>query len=128
MVTYQNIDETGHLVGHYFELDSIKDHILKTLASGENIIVGYVHLGDQNVVMGGHEITIVGYEQDENGNGYFICNDTDDDINEPIRKSEKELLPLIHHAGISKNAFSENDIVYEEGRNILDSFQASRNS
>ena len=128
LVTYQNIDETGHLVGHYFEQDAIKNHILKTLASGENIIVGYVHLGDENVVMGGHEITIVGYEQDANGNGYFICNDTDDDLSAPIKKSEEELLPLIHHAGISKSAFGQNDVVYEEWRNILDSFQASRNS
>lgn len=126
LVTYQEIDNNGRLAFDHFSPEDKKQHILKTLASGENIIVGYIHLAEDNTVMGGHEITIVGYQTDEQGNGYFVCNDTDDGIDEPILKSEKELLPLIHHAGIGKTAFNETDVVQENWRIYLNEFQAMR--
>lgn len=123
-VVYQNLDENGKLVGYNCELSEMKQHILKSLELGNNVIIGYTHLNSNNIVEGGHEITITGYEIDANGNGVFICNDTDDNIDELIRVQENELLPTIHHAGIPKEALNENDVVVEPWREILDGFQA----
>ena len=122
-VVYQTIDENGFLTGYNCELSEMKQHILKSLELGENVIIGYTHLDENKQVNGGHEITITGYREDKQGNGYFICNDTDDDIDELIEYSEDKLLPLIHHAGIPKAALSENDVVVEPWREILDEFQ-----
>lgn len=123
-VVYQNLDENGTLVGYNCEPAETKQHILKSLELGENVIIGYTHLDSNKQVDGGHEITIVGYETDANGNGIFICNDTDDNIDSAIKIAEKDLLPLIHHAGISKEALGENDVVVERWRDILEQFQA----
>lgn len=122
-VVYQNLDENGKLVGYNCELSEMKQHILKSLQLGQNVIIGYTHLNNENIVEGGHEITITGYETDVNGNGVFICNDTDDNIDELIKIEENKLLPLIHHAGISKEALNENDVVVDPWREILDGFQ-----
>lgn len=123
-VVYQNLDENGTLVGYNCEPAETKQHILKSLELGENVIIGYTHLDENKQVDGGHEITIIGYETDANGNGIFICNDTDDNIDSAIKIAENDLLPLIHHAGISKEALGENDVVVERWRDILDQFQA----
>ena len=103
----------------------MKQHILKSLEAGENVIVGYTHIDENKKINGGHEITITDYKQDEQGNGIFVCNDTDDNIDKQIEIKEQELLPLIHHAGISKSALSENDVVVESWREIIEQFQAS---
>ena len=122
-VVYQSLDDNGYLVGYNCKLSETKQHILKSLELGENVIVGYTHLDENNQVNGGHEITITGYRQDSNGNGYFICNDTDDNIDRLIEYKEDDLLPLIHHAGISKAALNEDDVVVEPWREILNEFQ-----
>ncbi len=122
-VVYQNLDENGYLTGYNCEREETKQHILKSLESGHNVIIGYTHLDENNKVDGGHEITVIGYEQDKNGNGYFVCNDTDDDLNESVKISEDKLLPLIHHAGISKDSLNENDVVVETWREIVNDFQ-----
>lgn len=125
-VVYQNLDENGYLVGYNCKPEETKQHIIKSLQLGHNVIIGYTHLGADNKVEGGHEITITGYQQDKDGKGYFICNDTDDDIDSLITVSEEKLLPLIHHAGIPKEALSSNDIVVETWREILDNYKANR--
>ncbi len=122
-VTYQQLDENGVLIGYNCEPYETRNHILKSLELGQNVIIGYTHLDENKKVNGGHEITIIGYEQDENGNGYFICNDTDDEIDSAIKISEEKLLPLIHHAGITKEALSSDDIIVEPWREFLDLFQ-----
>ena len=122
-VVYQNLDENGYLIGYNCKPEETKQHILKSLELGQNVIIGYTHLDSNNKVDGGHEITIVGYEKDANGNGFFICNDTDDDIDQAIKISEDKLLPLIHHAGISQEALSKDDVVVESWREILDEFK-----
>ena len=103
----------------------MKQHILKSLELGENVIVGYTHLDENKQVNGGHEITITGYKQDANGNGYFICNDTDDNLDNLIEISEAKLLPLIHHAGISRAALNKDDVVVEPWREILAEYHKS---
>ncbi len=122
-VVYQDIDENGKLAGYNCEPSETKQHILKSLDLGHNVIIGYTHLDSENKVDGGHEITIIDYQQDENGSGFFICNDTDDNLDEPIKIEEDKLLKLIHHAGIPKEALSEQDVVVEPWREILDEFQ-----
>ncbi len=122
-VVYQILDENGYLTGYNCELSEMKQHILKSLEAGENVIIGYTHMDANKKVDGGHEITITDYKQDAQGKGYFICNDTDDNIDKQIEISEEELLPLIHHAGISKSALNENDVVVESWREIVDEFQ-----
>ena len=123
-VIYQNLDENGKLKGYNCQLNEIKQHIIKSLELNQNVIIGYTHFDSENKVDGGHEITIIGYETDKEGNGIFICNDTDDDINSAIKIKEKDLLPLIHHAGISKEALSSEDTVIESWREIVETFQA----
>ena len=122
-VVYQVLDENGYLTGYNCELSEMKQHILKSLEAGENVIIGYTHMDENKKIDGGHEITITDYKQDEQGNGIFICNDTDDNIDKQIEVKEEQLLPLIHHAGISKSALNENDIVVESWREIVDEFQ-----
>ena len=119
-VVYQNLDENGVLQSYNCSLDETKQHILNSLKLGQNVIIGYTHLDSNNKVNGGHEITIVGYEQDEQGNGMFICNDTDDNIDEPIVIREEKLLPLIHHAGISKEALNPDDVIINSDNGYLE--------
>lgn len=122
-VVYQSLDENGILTGYNCELSEMKQHILRSLELGENVIIGYTHLDENKRVNGGHEITITGYRQDAQNNGYFICNDTDDNQDSLIEISEEKLLPLIHHAGISKAALNKDDVVVEPWREIVEEFQ-----
>ena len=124
-VVYQQLDENGKLIGYNCKKEETKQHILKSLELGHNVIIGYTHLDDNNQVDGGHEITIIGYRTNENGEGEFICNDTDDDIAAPITIKESKLLPLIHHAGISKEALSKEDVIVEPWREIVNNFHSS---
>lgn len=115
-LVYQKIDDEQNLVGYNCSFDKIQKHILDTIDSGDNVILGYVLTnetsgntssreynpklhGAKNKVINGHEITIVDYEKDKNGKITFICVDTDDDNQEVIRYSADWLLPKIHHAG-----------------------------
>lgn len=125
-VVYQVLDDSGKLTGYNCELSEMKQHILKSLELGENVIIGYTHIDENNQVNGGHEITVTGYRQDSNGNGYFICNDTDDNLDKLIEISEAKLLPLIHHAGISRAALSKDDVVVEPWREIVEEYQRTR--
>ncbi len=126
-VVYQNLDENSKLIGYAGRHDETKQHILKSLQLGQNVIVGYTHLDSNNVVHGGHEITIIGYKEDADKKGYFICNDTDDNKDEPIIWEADKLIPLIHHAGIPKEALSSEDVVVEPWRQILEMYKQNSN-
>lgn len=101
-VTYQNIDENGKLVGYETDFDTLKRHILDSLAIGENIIIGYTQVDNANNVVNGHEITIVDAQRDKNGKLIFTCVDTDDGNPNEVKYSEDYLIPKIHHAGLPK--------------------------
>ena len=126
-VVYQQLDDNGVVIGYNCKPEETKQHILKSLELGQNVIIGYTHMDENKKVNGGHEITIIGYETDSNGKGVFICNDTDDNLSEPIRLEEEKLLPLIHHAGISKEALNPDDIIVEPWREILENYKKSLN-
>ncbi len=122
-VVYQQLDENGYLTGYNGTHEETKQHILKSLEQGQNVIIGYTHIDDKGQIDGGHEITIIDYKQDNSGKGYFICNDTDDELDTPIQIEEDKLIPLIHHAGISKSALSKDDVIVEPWREIVLAFQ-----
>lgn len=101
-VTYQTVDENARLIGYETDLGTMKKHLVTALDMGENIIIGYTQTNENNVIVNGHEITIVGYRKNPDGKLTFICNDTDDGISKPIEYSEDYLLPKIHHAALPK--------------------------
>ncbi len=114
-VTYQTVDENARLIGYETDLNTMKRHLINALNMGENVIIGYTQTNENNVIVNGHEITIVGYKTNGDGKMTFICNDTDDDIAKPIEYSEDYLLPKIHHAALPKE-------VVETDLNIIPSW------
>lgn len=115
-LVYQQLDDEQNLVGYNCSFDKIEKHITDTIDSGEDVILGYVltnetagntkseHYnpivdGKANKVINGHEITIVDYKKDKNGQTKFICVDTDDNNPNFVECDAKWLLPKIHHAG-----------------------------
>ena len=115
-LVYQKIDDDQNLIGYTCSFDKMASHIINTLKSGDDVIVGYVLTnetagitnspsydskiqGAPNQIINGHEITIVDYIQDKSGRLSFVCIDTDDDSNDLVIYSADWLLPKIHHAG-----------------------------
>ena len=68
-------------------------------------------------------MTIVDYKEDKNGIGYFVCNDTDDNKDEPGMVKADELIPMIHHAGVLLESLGENFKYIEPWREILKEFK-----
>ena len=111
-VTYQTVDENARLIGYETDLDTMKKHLVTALDMGENVIIGYTQTNENNVIVNGHEITIVGYKTNPDGKLTFICNDTDDGVSKPIEYSQDYLLPKIHHAALPKEIVEDDmDIV-----------------
>ena len=112
-VIYQDLDAEGHLLSHYYDNDTIKNHIAQTLESGNNLIIGYTMFNKDNKVVGGHEITITGSTM-QDGKLQYICNDSDDENPAPVLMPADELIPLIHHADLPAEIFQG---VEEEAKN-----------
>ena len=128
-VIYQKVDDEGRLSGYTKDFKTIKKELLDTLRAGYNINIGYTWPDPYNEnKLAGHEITIVSYKVKPNGEGVFICQDSDDDMAAPIEMSEKELLPKIHHAGIPDKIASK-DFEYEDSWKLtLDEFNNTYNN
>jgi hypothetical protein len=99
-IVYQNIDDDQKLQSYNFDNKETESHLLESLKSGSNVIIGIIEFDQDKKVLGGHEITVIGSKKDAKGNVNFICNDTDDNHSGPIVISSKDLVPKIHHAGI----------------------------
>ena len=99
-ITYQQIDENGFITGYECSFDKIKKHIKDAIKLGENVIIGYTQQDETGKVINGHEITIVSIEKDKDGREIFVCNDTDDESDLPVRYYIDDFLPSIHHAGL----------------------------
>ena len=112
-VTYQKVDENAKLVGYETDFNTMKNQILEALNLGENVIIGYTQVDNENTIINGHEITIIGAKTDKNGKTRFVCHDTDDGQSKPVEYSEDYLLPKIHHAGLPQ-AVAEKDIEVKE--------------
>ncbi|MBQ7450854.1 hypothetical protein IJS77_05490 [bacterium] len=101
-ITYQQMNDDGFITGYECGPEKVKKHITDALKMGENVIIGYTQQDENGKVINGHEITIVAVEKDENGKEIFVCNDTDDESDLPVRYYVNDLLPAIHHAGLPK--------------------------
>ncbi len=124
-VTYQIVDNNGRLTGYNIDYQQTKKHLLDSLSSGNNVIVGITEVDSTNKIIGGHEITVTGTRQAPNGELIFICNDTDDNYNGAVEISEKDFIPKIHHAGIPNkilNLPKQKDIGYQ----LLNELQSSK--
>ena len=114
-IRYQKVDDNQNLVGWECDFAKIQKHIIDTLNTGEDVIIGYVLTNETsgktkkasyvntpdnapNKIINGHEITIVGYKTDNDGKITFVCNDTDDDKSKFVEYSADFLIPKIHHA------------------------------
>ncbi len=102
-VTYQTVDENARLVGYETDMNTLKRHLTTALDAGENVILGYTQTDNNNIIINGHEITVMGYKKNSNGKLTFICNDTDDNLSKPVEYSEDYLLPKIHHAALPQS-------------------------
>lgn len=115
-MVYQKVDVNQNLVGWGCDFATIQKHIIDTLNTNDDVIIGYVLTNETsgdimlpgyvntpdnapNKIINGHEITIVDYKQDKNGDITFICNDTDDGLDKLIEYPADYLIPKIHHAG-----------------------------
>lgn len=123
-VIYQKVDENGRLAGYEKDFGTIKKELLDTLNMGHNIIIGYTWPDPENDNrLSGHEITVVGYKTNGKGEGIFICQDSDDDIDKPIEMPEEFLLKSIHHAGLPEE-IAMRDFQFEDSWKIgLNDFQ-----
>ena len=82
---------------------------------------------NNNVIINGHEITVVGYKQNPKTQKLtFICNDTDDGVTKPIEYSEDYLLPKIHHAALPKEIVEKDINIVENWVEGLETFQEMR--
>ena len=127
-VTYQTIDENARLIGYETDLDTMKRHLLSTLNEGENILIGYTQTDNNNIIINGHEITIVGYKQGSDGKVTFICNDTDDGVSKPIEYSEDYLLPKIHHAALPKHVVEQDMNIVPSWKEGLDMYKQAKSA
>ena len=107
-VTFQDVkeaqDENGNpvarLVGHTADANTIKRSLLNSMAMGQNVIIGYTSTDEDNNIVNGHEITVIGAKTTADGKLIFVCNDTDDDSSEPVEYHEDYIVPRIHHVGL----------------------------
>lgn len=99
-VVYQNVDENGKVNSYNYDYETTKKHILDTLNSGKNVIMGITELDQNNQIIGnsGHEITIIKAETRPDGKLNFIGSDSDDNIIGAVSFKEEDLIPKIHHA------------------------------
>ncbi len=89
--TYGYPLENGNMI-HLMSKSDIKDDLLEHIKRGENIIMGF------NQLKYGHEITIIGYTTNDNGKGFFICQDSCQEDGHPATYCEDFILSNIDHA------------------------------
>ena len=128
-VTYQKVDENARLVGYETDLNTMKRHLITALNEKESVILGYTQTDSSNVIINGHEITVVGYKTDKNtGKTTFICNDTDDNIPNFVEYSEDYLLPKIHHAALPKHIVEKDLNIVPNWVEGIDVYKQMRNA
>ncbi len=127
-MTYQNVDENARLVGYETDMDTIKRHLKESIDMGENVILGYTQTDNNNIIINGHEITVVGYKVNpKDGKTTFICNDTDDNVPKSIEYSEDFLLPKIHHAALPKEVLSKDIQLVENWVEGMNTYKELKN-
>ncbi len=97
-------DNEPYLMGYYRSFDQTLQDIISAIDIGEDVLVGIVTTDRFGGTTGRldmkHELTITGYEKDpKTGEVYFITADSDDDNPKLVKRSAREMIPMIHHAG-----------------------------
>ena len=83
-----------------YKKEDIKNEILDALNRNGSVVAGYYY-GDLENGYGGHEITIIGYTKNMNGDGFFIIQDSDDtEPQKPTVLEENKFLEMLDHAFI----------------------------
>jgi hypothetical protein len=126
-IVYQNIDDNQKLQGYNFNFKDTEQHLLESLKSGSNVIIGIIEFDENKTVIGGHEITVIGAKKDMKGGVSFICQDSDDNYDGPIMIKSEDLVPKIHHAGIPAKLV-ELPQEKETGYQILDDYNNYKKS
>ena len=125
-VTYQILDDQGTLTGYECDQQTVQKHLLDALKTNNNVIIGYTQFDDQNRVINGHEITVIGAEKSPEGKLIFICNDTDDNKSEPIKWAADELIPLIHHAGLPKEVLKDEVEFVDSWKEVIEMYKNAK--
>lgn len=125
-MTYQIVDDNAKLTGYETDFNTIKKHILDSLAMGENVIIGYTQVDDKNTIINGHEITIIDAKQGKDGKLIFTCNDTDDNDQKSIEYSEDYLIPKIHHAGLPAEVVEKDVKIVDNWVEGLNAYQQAK--
>jgi len=110
---YQQVDDNMVVTGYECDFATMKSQIVDTLKRNQNVIIGITYFEKDkdtpdpsrspNAIAGGHEITVIGVKTDQKGETWFVCQDSDDDVNEPFEYPESWLLPRLHHAGLPED-------------------------
>ncbi len=103
-VIYQAINDDGTVAARSCDYQTMAKQLINAVDMGHNVIMGYVSFNEAGQITGGHEITLTGYGESPTGDLVFICNDTQDNQEEPIYVLAESLLPRLHHAGLPKEA------------------------
>lgn len=127
-VTYQTVDENAKLIGYETDFKTMKKQILDSLAMGENVIIGYTQTDENNTIINGHEITIIGAKEGKDGKLTFTCNDTDDNNPKSIEYSEDYLLPKIHHAGLPQSVIEKDVQFVDNWKDGINAYKNAKNN
>lgn len=125
-VDYQIVDENWKLKEYTKPFNEIKKDLTDALNMGYNVIIGYTWEDEEGKRCNGHEITIVGTKTAENGETLFICQDSDDEFDEPIIMPESFLIPNLHHAGLPDEIASRSNKESEPWEIALEEFSKTQ--
>ncbi len=131
-IVYMELDNDATKVLNYtYSFEDTKQHFLKSLDQGYNIITGFLVDVDKNgniITPQGHEILITGYKYDAMGKLWFKYNDTDDgDYFAPSWLEADSFIPKIHHANVPQNVLKEQPQQVPVGFMYLREYKALQN-
>jgi len=96
---YKDYDYKANKLKDMYNPADIKNEILDALNRKGSVVAGFCW-NDAITGICGHEITIIGYTTNMNGDGFFIIQDSDDSESKPALWEEKSCLEMLHHAFI----------------------------
>lgn len=87
------------LYGYSRTFEQTAQDLIQALQMGELIRIGITDTDDSGSIAGGHEIRIISaFVDKKDGELKFVVADSDDDIEAPVVRTARELIPRIHHA------------------------------
>ncbi len=105
-VIYMAFNEDGTIGGRACDYETMAAQLITALQT-QNVIIGYYDFNNEGQPIGGHEITIIGAGESPSGDLVFVCNDTNDETDEPMYILAQNLLPRLYNAGLPQNAIGD---------------------